>query len=91
MNYILFFFLLATPFTSYRLIKKAREKPLFKNQYYFQMFLMNLIAFVGVSYTGKKVRDFAVECANKYVGHLSDEELMNFDNLFQQLEQQKAA
>ena len=55
------------------------------------MFLMNLIAFVGVSYTGKKVRDFAVECANKYVGHLSDEELMNFDNLFQQLEQQKAA
>lgn len=86
MNYISFFFFLATPFTSIRLIKKARLRPDFKNQYYFQLFLINLIAFVGVSYTGQKVRDFAIECANKYVGHLSDHELMDFDILFEKLE-----
>jgi hypothetical protein len=51
-NYISFFFFLATPFTSIRLIRKARLKPEFKNQYYFQMFLMNFLAFVGLSYTG---------------------------------------
>jgi|CryBogDrversion2_8_1035294.scaffolds.fasta_scaffold305151_1 hypothetical protein len=50
------------------------------------MFLVNMLAFSGVSYTGMQVRNYAIECANKYVGHLSDDELKNFDVLFQQLE-----
>ena len=50
-----------------------------------------MVAFTGVSYTGQQVRNFAIECANKYIEHLTDDELMNFDNLFQQLEMQRDA
>jgi hypothetical protein len=50
-----------------------------------------MLTFNGIGYTGSKVRDFSIECAKKYIGHLSDEELMNFDTLFNQLEQQRAA
>ena len=44
--------------------------------------IMNLIAYIGMGFTSNEVRKYAIECANKYIGHLSDQELNNFDVLF---------
>jgi len=34
--------------------------------------LINFMAFIGMGVSSNEVRKYAIECANKYVGHLSD-------------------
>jgi len=81
---------LATPFYVFYLARLVKKSPEFKNYAIARILFMPAMSFGMLWYSSKVTQEYLDVLQNKYLAGITDEEIANFDNIYNNIRQQQA-
>ena len=77
-----------TPLYAMYLFRFMKEQPQHRNHALRRVFFMPIMSICMLGYSAKITQEFLKEMSNKYLGGITDYEIMNFEALYSQVKAQ---